>query len=134
MAYKTRIKGKNVNVHNDGEIFVNGTSAGFKQWKSGSTRYSNMSGQEIKKIKGKDLETALTIMGKLWFLCPQKKRPAFVLGFQFTGFVDSIRNYSSNPLFLTEFTRVTLDFWGPRGRYSKLNHVSVIKWTLFSID
>jgi len=83
MAYETRIKGKRVKIDGDGEIFVDGTSTKIKQWKSSSTRYSNMSGQEIKKIKGKDLETALTIMGKLWFLCPHKKYPAFVLGFHY---------------------------------------------------
>ncbi len=59
------LRGKKVSVHYNGEIFVDGKKTNLKQWSSSSTRYSNLSGQEQKEIKGKPLEEALYIRGFL---------------------------------------------------------------------
>ncbi len=60
-----RLKGKRVTVHRDGEIFVDGSKTNIKQWASSSTRYSNLSGQEQKDLKGLTLEEALVLRGFL---------------------------------------------------------------------
>jgi len=60
-----KINGKKVNVHGDGMIFVNGTNTRIKQWKSDKTRYSSLSGSEIKVLKGLSLECALELKGFL---------------------------------------------------------------------
>jgi len=65
MALKVRLRNKDVSVHDDGRIFVNGSCAGIKQWKSDTTRYSNLSGREQTDIRGQKLEDALVIKGKL---------------------------------------------------------------------
>ncbi len=59
------LRGKTVSVHSDGHIFVNGKCTGLKQWSSSSTKYSNLSGQEQKDVKGKTLEEALYLRGFL---------------------------------------------------------------------
>ncbi|NVK30116.1 MAG: hypothetical protein HWE20_03870 [Gammaproteobacteria bacterium] len=59
------IRGKKVTIHNDGEIFINGSKTGLKQWQSDRTRYSNLSGQEQREIKGLDIEKALLRIGKV---------------------------------------------------------------------
>lgn len=59
------IQGKKVSVHSDGHIFVNGSDTKLKVWKSDDKRYSNLSGQEQKELKGQSLESALTIKGLL---------------------------------------------------------------------
>ena len=59
------LRGKKVSVHGDGEIFVDGKRTNLKQWKSSSTRYSNLSGQEQSDVSGKSLEQALYIKGFL---------------------------------------------------------------------
>jgi len=59
------LRGKKVSVHGDGEIFVDGKKTNLKQWKSSSTRYSNLAGQEQHDISGKALADALYIKGFL---------------------------------------------------------------------
>jgi hypothetical protein len=59
------LRGKNVSVHSDGRIFVDSKCTGLKQWKSSSTKYSNLSGQEQKDVKGENLEDALYLRGFL---------------------------------------------------------------------
>ena len=59
------LRGKKVSVHSDGRIFVEGKSTGLKQWSSSSTKYSNLSGQEQKDIKGQILVNALYLRGFL---------------------------------------------------------------------
>ena len=64
------MRGKKVSVHDNGEIFVDGSKTELKQWKSSPKRYSNLSGQEQKDLKGKTLEEALYLKGFLarkWF-------------------------------------------------------------------
>ena len=63
--YSTSIGGKNINIHSDGSIYVNGKATGFKQWESNSKRYSNLYGQEIHELSGLDLESALRLKGIL---------------------------------------------------------------------
>lgn len=58
----TMHKGKRISVHHDGHIFVDGKSTGLKQWQCGN-RYSNLSGQEDKSIKGKGLIEAMYLKG-----------------------------------------------------------------------
>jgi hypothetical protein len=60
-----KINGKQVNIHNDGVIFVNGKNTKIKQWKSDKTRYSNLSGQELKELQGLSIEYALDLKGFL---------------------------------------------------------------------
>ncbi len=60
-----KLRGKKVSVHSDGHIFVDGRCTGIKQWKSSSTKYSNLSGQEQKDLKGSVLEDALCLRGFL---------------------------------------------------------------------
>jgi len=55
-------KGKRISVHADGRIFVDGKDTRLKQWDCGN-RYSNLSGQEDKAIKGKGLLEALYLKG-----------------------------------------------------------------------
>lgn len=55
-------KGKNISVHEDGHIFVDGKDTKLKQWSCGN-RYSNLNGQEDKNIKGKGLIEALYLKG-----------------------------------------------------------------------
>lgn len=58
------IRGKSVKIHNDGHIYVNGSSTGIKQWSSSSTRYSNAnSGSEVSEISGLNIEAALMRLG-----------------------------------------------------------------------
>lgn len=59
------LRGKKVSVHGDGEIFVDGNKTNLKQWKSSSTRYSNLAGQEQIDVSGKALADALYIKGLL---------------------------------------------------------------------
>lgn len=59
------LRGKRVSVHSNGQIFVDGNCTKLKQWTSSSTRYSNLSGQEQKDVKGKNLEEALYLRGFL---------------------------------------------------------------------
>jgi hypothetical protein len=59
------LRGKKESVHVDGEIFVDGKKTNLKQWKSSSTQYSNLSGQEQGDVSGKTLEQALYIRGFL---------------------------------------------------------------------
>jgi hypothetical protein len=60
--YKIGIK--KVSVHPNGQIFVDGKNTKIKQWQCGN-RYSNMSGQELKQLKGMSLEKALKFKGFL---------------------------------------------------------------------
>lgn len=60
-----RIKGKNVSIHSDGKIYVDGKGTNLKQWKSSSTEYSNIAGSHQKDLSGELLEDALTIRGGL---------------------------------------------------------------------
>jgi hypothetical protein len=60
-----KINGKQVNIHNDGIIFVNGKNTQIKQWKSDKKRYSNLSGSELKELKNLDVQTALELKGFL---------------------------------------------------------------------
>jgi ribosome-associated translation inhibitor RaiA len=60
------IRGKQVNIHNDNRIYVNGKDTQIKVWSSSSTKYSNAkSGQQMKEISGMDLESALYLKGWL---------------------------------------------------------------------
>jgi len=59
------LRGKKVSVHSDGEIFVDGKKTNLKQWKSSSTQYSNLSGQEQGDVSGKTLEQTLYLRGFL---------------------------------------------------------------------
>lgn len=59
------LKGKKVSVHADGHVFVEGRDTKLKVWKSDETRYSNLSGQEQRELKGKSLESALASKGFL---------------------------------------------------------------------
>lgn len=63
MPEEFRFKGKKVTVANDGHVFVNGSSAGIKQWKSDPKRFSSLIGAEQKNLKGKSLEDALKMLG-----------------------------------------------------------------------
>lgn len=63
MSQTFTIEGKKVSIHPDGHIFVDGKCTGIKQWKSSSTTYSNLSGQEQKDLKGKTVYEALAIRG-----------------------------------------------------------------------
>lgn len=62
-----KIKGKRVNIHNDGYIYgdVNGSGTGLKQWSSDKKRYSSLSGTEQRELRGLDLRTALELRGLL---------------------------------------------------------------------
>ena len=60
-----KIKGKKVTIHNDGYIYVNGSSIGLKQWESDKKRYSNLSGTEQKDFRNLDLQTILEFKGLL---------------------------------------------------------------------
>lgn len=62
-AYNTRIGGSSISVNSDGYVYVNGSSAGFKQWQSNSKRYSNLHGQELAQLSGMDLESVLRLKG-----------------------------------------------------------------------
>lgn len=83
-----RLNGKKVTVHPDGEIFVNGNATGLKQWKSDSKRYSNMSGQEQKDVKGQPLEDALKLRGLIW-----KYWPFFAFKILLNIMLKIIKNY-----------------------------------------
>ena len=61
---KTTYKDKEISVHSDGKIFVNGKSAGLRQWACGN-RYSDLYGAEQKDVKGKGLIEALQLRGLL---------------------------------------------------------------------
>jgi hypothetical protein len=63
MARELTIKGRRVSIHNNGQIFVDGKDTKIKQWSSSSTRYSNMSGQELRDLSGKNLEDVLVLKG-----------------------------------------------------------------------
>ena len=66
MAHEFRSKNyKRITIHTDGHIFVEGKCTGLKQWVSTSSRYSNLSGQEQKDIKGLGIEEALWKRGLL---------------------------------------------------------------------
>jgi hypothetical protein len=62
--FSVLFKGKRVNVHSDGHIFVNGTCTALKEWSCGK-RYSNLAGQEQKDLKGLSLDEALYKRGFL---------------------------------------------------------------------
>lgn len=59
------VKGKSISIHNDGQVFVNGSTTNIKQWRSDFKRYSNLYGSEIKELKGKELIDVLKIKGFL---------------------------------------------------------------------
>jgi serine/threonine protein phosphatase PrpC len=60
-----KIRGKQINIHSDGVIFVDGRNTGIKQWRSNKKRYSSLSGSEIKELKDLDVQTALELKGFL---------------------------------------------------------------------
>jgi hypothetical protein len=62
MAINKNHKGKQITIHNDGEIFVDKKATGLWQWDCGN-RYSNKQGQEQKDVKGKGYIEALFIRG-----------------------------------------------------------------------
>ena len=77
--------GKKITIYSDGEIFVNGNRTGLKQWSSSSVRYSNLSGQEQKDIKGLGVEDALWKRGLLW--CLGMKIPRLFFLYFFYDFI-----------------------------------------------
>lgn len=65
MRLETKMGNKNVqvNVYNNGEVWVGGKFTQLRQWESDPKRWSNQSGQEITDLKGKSLEEVLKIKG-----------------------------------------------------------------------
>ncbi len=63
MRLETTIRGKSVNVYNNGDLWVAGKNTNLRQWESNPKRWSNQSGQEIRDLQGKSLEEVLKIKG-----------------------------------------------------------------------
>ena len=57
------IRGKKINVWNNGDVWVNGNYTQLRQWESDPKRWSNQSGQEITDLRKKSLEEVLKIKG-----------------------------------------------------------------------
>jgi hypothetical protein len=60
-----KIQLKEIRVYDNGDVYVDGSYTNLRQWSSDPKRWSNGSGQEIKDLKGKDLEQVLKIRGYL---------------------------------------------------------------------
>lgn len=65
MAFETKIQGKKVSVWSNGDVYVNGSYTGLRQWQSSSTTWSNSSGQEQKDLGGMSLEQVLKFKGHI---------------------------------------------------------------------
>lgn len=68
MRLETTIRGKSVNIYNNGDLWVAGKNTNLRQWESDPKIWANQSGQQIKDLKGKTLEEVLRIKGYIWFL------------------------------------------------------------------
>lgn len=63
MRLETKIRGKTVNIYNNGDLWVGGKNTGLRQWESDPKIWANQSGQQIKDLKGKSIEEVLKIKG-----------------------------------------------------------------------
>jgi hypothetical protein len=63
MRLDTRLNGKKVTIHSNGDMYVNGSYTGLRQWSSDPKRWSNDSGREQADLKGKSPEEVLKIRG-----------------------------------------------------------------------
>lgn len=63
MAFETRLNGKKVTIHTNGDVYVNASYTDIRQWSADPKRWSNDSGRELTEYKGKSLEEVLTIKG-----------------------------------------------------------------------
>lgn len=67
MRLETKMRGKSVNIYNNGDLWVAGKNTGLRQWSSDSKRWSKQSsGSEISELRGKSLEQVLQIRGYIW--------------------------------------------------------------------
>ncbi len=67
MRLDTKIRNKRVTIHNNGDVYVDGTYTNLRQWESNQKRWSNGSGQEQSDLKDKSLDEVPKIRGYIWY-------------------------------------------------------------------
>ena len=63
MRLEIEIQGKEVNIYNNGNLWVGGQNTGLRQWESNPKIWENQSGQQIIDLKGMSLEEVLKFKG-----------------------------------------------------------------------
>ena len=65
MRLEIKIRGKSVNIYNNGDLWFDGKNTGLRQWKDNPKAWGNQSGQQITDLYGKSPEEVLIYKGFL---------------------------------------------------------------------
>lgn len=63
MILDTKIQGKKVTIHNNGDMYVDRSYTGLRRWINSATNWSNSSGAEISDLSGKSVQEVLQLKG-----------------------------------------------------------------------